>query len=180
MEDKITSLQVYADKSRRISNPENYNEDGTIKHGLVKNGQHVALIWNNSNGYKKAVNEIANLKRKAAENRKIRANIIANKILSLGNHIVVNDFSFREAQMRKKTDEYSASGRRLPKKRDGKEIEQNAPGQILDILDKKLVSAGFEMINRKKIEIDKTMEDYRLYYAKELYNEAANNMKTHT
>ena len=180
MEDKITSLQVYADKSRRISNPENYNEDGTIKHGLVKNGQHVALIWNNSNGYKKAVNEIANLKRKAAENRKIRSNIIANEILSLGNHIVVNDFSFREAQMRKITDEYSTSGRRLPKKRNGKEIEQNAPGQILAILDKKLVSAGFEMINRKKIEIDKTMEDYRQYYAKKLYNEASNNMKTHT
>lgn len=172
IEDKIASLQVYIDNSRRISNPENYNDDGTIKKGRMRNGQRITLKWTYSNGYKKAVNEIANLKRKAAESRKIRANIIANDILSIGSHIVVNDFSFRDAKRKKKKVDYSISGKQLTKKHDRKAIEQNAPAQILNIIDRKLVSAGLDTIKRKNIEIDKSKDDYREYYAKELYNEA--------
>ena len=179
-EERVRKLQVYINASRKISNPENYNEDGSIKKCLMKNGQRVPLNWMYSKGYQKAANEIADLKRKAAERRRIRANIIVNEILNMGNHIIVNDFSFKEVQTRRKEGEHFGYDRYLSKKQERKYIEQNAPAQIFTILDRKLVSAGFNAVERRKIEIDKSKDDYRQYYAKELYNELAINITSRT
>ena len=49
--DRITELQRYMDNSRRATNPENFNKDGTIKKGIMVNGERQRLKWTFSNRY---------------------------------------------------------------------------------------------------------------------------------
>ncbi len=102
MENIIADINRFLDTSRRISNPENFNEDGTVKKGIIVEGRRTKLRWNNSNNYIKARNKKANIQRKLAEQRKVRAGEIANIILAEGNNIICNKYNFKAAQMRKK------------------------------------------------------------------------------
>ena len=51
MEEKIADINRFLDTSRRISNPENFNADGTIKKGVFVEGRRTKLLWNNSNNF---------------------------------------------------------------------------------------------------------------------------------
>lgn len=65
IEDQKKKLLRKIDRSRRATNPENYNEDGTIKkHGNKK------VLWNQSNHCIKYQNELKELYRKQADIRK--------------------------------------------------------------------------------------------------------------
>ncbi|MGN0297821.1 MAG: hypothetical protein ACI4C1_01325, partial [Lachnospiraceae bacterium] len=68
------------DRSRRATNPSNYNEDGTIK----KQGNQ-KVVWNPSNHYRKCKNVLKELYRKQADIRKYQHECLANEIVSLGN-----------------------------------------------------------------------------------------------
>lgn len=169
-EEKIADLQRYLDNSRRISNPDNYNPDGTTKKGQMKNGKRVRLQWTYSNEYKKTKDELANLHRMISEKRNLQRNLIANKILKLGCEIVVNDYPFQYAAMRKKEDEFSESGKPLSKKKAGKAIGQNAPATLVMLLDQKLKSQGYDGVTKVKLsDIDYSEAGYRDFYAKEFY-----------
>ena len=167
---EIVRLRAYIHASTVVSNPENYNPDGTLVKSPVKNGQKLPLEWNYSNGCKKAFDRIADLNRKAAENRKIRANIIANEILSMGNSIVVNDFTFKEPGKKQTALTGTPASIR-------KSIGQNAPAQILTILDRKLTSAGFDTIKQVEIKVNTSKENYREDSAKDLYSAACDQVK---
>ena len=56
------------DRSRRANNPQNFNEDGTIKRISRQNGER--RVWNKSERYKKLQKERAELLRKQAAIRK--------------------------------------------------------------------------------------------------------------
>lgn len=168
---KIAELQQYLDSSRRATNPDNFNADGTIKKGLIKDGQRVPLRWKYSNGYKKAKNELANLHRVVAEKRMLQRNILANKIIALGDEVIVNDYPFQYAAMRKKEDEVSKSGRPLSKKKAGKQIGQNAPATLVALIDQKLKSKGYCGVEKIKLkDVDYNTPGYRDYYAKAMYD----------
>ena len=67
----------------RSTNPENYNENGTIKkHGNKK------VVWNKSNHYMKYQNQLKELYRKQADIRKYQHECLANYIISLGKKVV--------------------------------------------------------------------------------------------
>ncbi len=83
-EDDIKELERYMDNSRRVNNPGNYNEDGTVKNGIMVDGRRRKLYWNNSNGYKKARAKKADLQRKDKEARQLHHQELANYIISLG------------------------------------------------------------------------------------------------
>lgn len=72
------------DRSKRATNPDNYNEDGTIK----KQGNK-KVRWNKSNHYIKYQNELKELYRKQADIRKYQHECLANYIISLGNKVYV-------------------------------------------------------------------------------------------
>ena len=68
------------DRSRRATNPQNYNPDGTIKKGKK--------TWKHSNRYKKQKAKHAELCRINAENRQLAINEDANYLRSLGDTFV--------------------------------------------------------------------------------------------
>ena len=166
----IADLNRYLDTSRRLSNPDNYNEDGTIKKGKIVDGQKTKLTWTYSNNYKKARNKVSDIQRKLAEERKIRSGEISNLILSLGNNIVINKYNFKAAQERKKETEVNEKGQYLSKAKAGKAISYSAPSQLLTIIDNKLTARGYNEMQRIEVEKDfKVTDENRILKAQEFY-----------
>ena len=128
-------MQRYMDRSKRASNKDNFNEDGTIKRGIK-------LRWNYSNKYMQAKNELKNLYRKQADIRKQDHNIMANEILANGDTILVETMCFKGLQSRSKLTEKNDSGKFKKKKRFGKSLANKAPSMFLTILENKLKAKG--------------------------------------
>ena len=82
IENQKEKLLRKMDRSRRVTNPNNYNEDGTIK----KQGNK-KVAWIQSNHYMKYQNEWKELYRKQADIRKYQHECLANAIISLGNKV---------------------------------------------------------------------------------------------
>lgn len=129
------------DRSRRATNPNNYNLNGTIK----KQGNK-KIVWNKSNHYKKYQNELKELYRKQADIRKYQHECLANYIISLGNKVYVEKMDFAELQNRKKETEKNDKGKFKCKKRYGKSLANKAPAMLLTIIDRKLKYFGEELI----------------------------------
>ena len=173
IKERIAEINRYLDASRRATNPDNFNENGTIKKGIVQNGLRMPLTWTYSNSYKRAVAEKANLLRRQKEQRKIRANAIANDIMSKGCEVCINDYPFQFAAMKKKFqegEEKNENGRYKKKAKAGKTIGNNGPAMIVTILDNKLKNNGFSGVKKVKLkDVDYTRPEYRKVSAAELY-----------
>lgn len=147
MDKEIKRLQRYMDRSRRATNPQNFNEDGTIKKGTKLN-------WVYSKKYLKAQKKKKELYRKQTEIRKQSHNKLANYILSLGNEVYVEKMNFKALQKRsKKTTKSEKTGKFNRKKRFGKSLANKAPSMILTIIDNKLKWTGSSLkeINTAKV-----------------------------
>lgn len=129
---EIKRIQRYMDRSRRLINPNKYNDDGTI------NTQNKNK-WIYSNRYLKAKNRYKELYRKQKEIRRQNHNNLANFILSLGNEFYVEDMNFKGLQLRaKETTINDKTGKYNRKKRFGKSLANKAPSLFLTILNNKL------------------------------------------
>lgn len=135
----------YMDRSRRANNPDNFNEDGTIKKGKLK--------WVKSNRYIKAQNKLRELYRKQADVREYQHQLLSNYILSLGNKIKVEEMNFKGLQKRSKKTEKNDKGKFKRKKRFGKSLANKAPAKLLTMLDNKLKYFGEKLIkvNTKEV-----------------------------
>jgi transposase len=114
---QIRLIQRKLDRSRRATNPDNYNEDGTIKKGR--------LSWHFSRRYIKERTRLANLLRKQAAYRDSLQGRLVNEILSMGKFINTEKISYRTWQ-----------------KNFGKSIGFRAPGKFMEKLRYKAESAG--------------------------------------
>ncbi|QVK19723.1 transposase (plasmid) [Mycoplasmatota bacterium] len=140
IENKKRILLRYLDRSKRANNPNNFNEDGTIK-------KRIKLTWVRSNRYKKAKYKLKDLYRKQAEIRKQDHEKLANKILSQGNIVKVEKMNFKGLQRRAKETKISEkTGKITRKKRFGKSLANKAPGTFLRILENKLMAVGGQYI----------------------------------
>ena len=83
-EEKIAELSSEMDKIRRELNPDNYNEDGTIKRQGNKK-----IKWVFSHKYRQLRNEIKVIREHNANKVSYEQNCIANKIVNAGNDIVI-------------------------------------------------------------------------------------------
>lgn len=170
--EQIAEQQRIMDEASRRANPDNYNEDGTIKHGIMVDGKRRKLNWVRTKAYKDARNKKANLQRVETEQRSIARHILANEILSYGDQIVVNDYPFQYAAMRRKFEEgeeLTESGRPKKKKKKGAEIGHNTPATLVMLMDQKLKSAGYQGVEKVKLKDMDYSAGYRQYYAKMLY-----------
>ena len=129
------------DRSKRSTNPDNYNENGTIK----KQGNK-KVIWNKSNHYIKYQNELRELYRKQAAIRKYQHECLANYIISLGNKVYVEKMNFAGLQRRVKKTEKNDKGKFKRKKRFGKSLANKAPSMLLTIINRKLGYYGEQLI----------------------------------
>ncbi len=129
-EHKIKVLTRKLERSRRATNPNNYNEDGTISKGKHK--------WIKSNNYLKNQLKLKDEYRKLSIKRKQEHEILANQIIANGTDIRVEDMNFRNLQKRSNQTTKKANGKINSKKRYGKTIKNRAPSMLLSIIDRKL------------------------------------------
>lgn len=133
IENQKRLIQRKMDRSKRAMNPNNFNEDGTIK----KQGNK-KVVWNKSKHYIKHQNQLKELYRKQVDVRKYQHECLANYIVSLGNNIFVEQMNFSGLQKRAKNNEKNDNGKFKRKKRFGKSIANRAPAMLLIIIDRKL------------------------------------------
>ena len=134
------------DRSRRSTNPNKYNENGTIN---TKDKSK----WIKSNKYIKTQMELKELQRKQREIRKQSHNQLTNYILSLGNNIKVETMNYKGLQARSKETTKNKDGKFNKKKRYGKSLANKAPSMFLTILDNKLKwnGSGLKRIDTWKV-----------------------------
>lgn len=133
IENQKRLIQRKLDRSQRTMNPDNFNENGTIKKQGSKK-----VTWVKSNHYIKLQNDLKELYRKQADIRKLQHEILANYIISLGENIYVETMNFSGLQKRSSKTEKNDKGKFKKKKRFGKSLANKAPAMLLTIIDRKL------------------------------------------
>ena len=118
---EVRRIQRAMDRSRRATNPENYNPNGTIKKGAKR--------WRRSEQYKRRQRRKAEIERKLACRRKRSHGQLANRILGQGNTIKTEKLSYKSFQ-----------------KNFGRSVKVRAPGMLMSMLRRKAESAGGKMI----------------------------------
>lgn len=113
----IRRLQRKLERQRRGNNPNNYNENGTVKKGPKK--------WQDSQGYKNTKTQLSEIHRKQAAHRKSLHGRLINEIIRLGKNIKTEKLSYKAWQ-----------------KNFGKSINHRAPSSFLSRLKQKAENAG--------------------------------------
>ena len=134
-ERNIKLLARAMDRSKRAMNPNNYNENGTVRNGKK--------TWTFSNRYKKLRDKHRSLHRRLAVLRKLSHQRMANGLLALGDEFYIEEMNFRSLQKRAKKTEISEKTRKhKKKKRFGKTIAHRAPALFVNTLAGKVKSCG--------------------------------------
>ena len=144
------------ERSRRASNKNNYNEDGTVKKGRK--------VWKESKRYKKLKAKHKELCRINAENRRLAINEDVNRLRSLGNVFVTEQKNTKKLQKRAKKTTINKNGKYNRKKRFGKSIQNRCPGYFQEQVKKKFESTGGVYIevpaDYRASQYDHTCDDY--------------------
>ncbi len=124
MERTLANLQRYMDRSKRATNPQNFDEKGRIKKGRK--------MWRFSTRYFKAKTKMKELHRKAAVNRKLAHNEEINRLRSYGDALYIEPMKFKPLQQKvKEAKQDEKTGRWKRRKRFGKSIQHRSPGYFL-------------------------------------------------
>ena len=111
------------ERSRRAMNPNNYNENGTVKKGHKR--------WIFSKRYQKLRQRHQKLCRIAAENRALAIREQVNHLRSLGDCFITESPNAKELQKRAKPENpVDKNGRMKRKKRFGRSIKNRCPGYL--------------------------------------------------
>lgn len=121
----IRRIQRAMDRSRRRSNPDNYNADGTIRKPLP--GQR--LQWVFTGGYLRLRARLKELQRVLAAYRRTEHGKLANRVVAMGNTVMAEKLSYKAFQ-----------------RTFGKSVRDRAPGDFMNHLRRKAASAGGEVI----------------------------------
>ena len=144
------------DRSRRATNPQNYNEDGTIKKGRK--------TWRYSNHYQKLKSKYADSCRINAVNRQLVINEDANHLRSLGDTFVTEPKNASKLMKRAKETTVNSKGKFNKKKRFGKSIKNRCPGWFQTTVEKKFKATGgtyIEVPNKYRAsQYDHTANEY--------------------
>ena len=136
---EIRRINRAMDRSRRASNPEYFNEDGTIRKGRKK--------WHYSNRYARRRKKRKELYRKRALQLKTSLEMLANEILERSTTVICETMNYRALQKRsKKPTHNNRNGRFNRKSRFGKALANHAPSMFEQLLDQKLHYIGKELI----------------------------------
>ena len=136
---KIASIQRYMDRSKRHSNPQYYDQAGRIKKGKKH--------WIYSNGYRKANRQLKSTYASKALYIQNCHEQLANRILELGDEVVVEHMNFKGLQKKAKKTERKSTPIMIKgkpvypykrKKRFGKSLNDRAPASLISIIDRKL------------------------------------------
>ena len=135
-EDKKTELLQKMDTSRRATNPDNYNEDGTSKEKSEIKG------WHFSKAYKKYRAELYEIFRKECEEKKLLQEILANEVIASGDVFNCNKMDFKFLQ------------RNL-----GKKIQTASPSMLKSVIERKLSYHGVSINEINYSKLNPVLED---------------------
>lgn len=134
------------DRSRRACNPLMFREDGTIvpksqlpPECLDRRGRR---RWVCSKRYLRLDGLRRELFRRQRELRIQQHNELANRLMSYGDQHFIEEMRFRGLAKRAKETKKNDKGKFMWKKRFGKSISNKAPAAFVNILERKVVSAG--------------------------------------
>lgn len=134
---------------QRVNNPDNYNEDGTVKKGIIgEDGKRHQLCWKESNHYKTVKAQLRELYRKHNVEKGLIRNKAILQLLSMGNTFRFADTSF--LTFKPEWDEESPlHNYEYRKKKDRRlAIQEYAPATFLTKMDMKLAGRGLPPILR--------------------------------
>ena len=152
-EREIKKLQASIDRSKRISNPENYKEDGTIKKGKY--------TWNLSKNCRKKIQKVRVLYAKRTAFIKNAHHRLANEMIQQCESIITEDMDYAALQRRskkpaerqekettitKKNGEQTTVKKFKRKKRFGHSMDNHSPGAFMVILAMTCAKYGVELI----------------------------------
>ena len=146
---RIDELLRYLDRSRRLTNPNKYNTDGTIN---KQNRDH----WQFTKSYLKARNRLKSLYRQKTAYITVSHETIINKLLQESRMFIVEDMSFKALQRKAKTTKKSDTPTTITdkngttkqvfkhkrRKRFGRSMNNRAPARFISILIKKATQYG--------------------------------------
>jgi putative transposase len=121
----IRRIQRAMDRSKRGSNPDNFDTDGTIK----KPSPGKRLQWVFTHGYLRLRARLKELHRVLAAYRRTEHGKLANRVVAMGNTVMAEKLSYKAFQ-----------------RMFGKSVRDRAPGEFMDHLRHKAASAGGEVI----------------------------------
>lgn len=155
-ERKERILNRAMDRSRHATNPQNYNEDGTIKKGRK--------TWKYSKHYKKLRARHFELCRINAINRQLAINEDVNHLRSLGNVFITEPKNASKLMKRSKKTTKNSNGKTNKKKRFGKSIKNRCPGSFQSSVERKFNVTNGTYIevpnNYRASQYDHTANDY--------------------
>ena len=145
---------------RRTANPENYNEDGTIKKGIIdENGKRVRLTWHYSNHYKKMRSKKRELERYHSVQKEIVQDKAIIELLSMGDQFRIVDSSFVTKKPEFDEENRLTNSEYKKKKERRKSIQESAPSTLITKLNNKLASRNLEPV--EKIELPEELYWYQ-------------------
>lgn len=152
LSEREKELTAYMERSRRASNPNNYNPDGTIK----KQGNK-KVYWTYSNRYKVAKAELQEIRRKKAYKNKHEHFALANILIQEGDEFIIRmpDFKYLQQRDNPSMDE---DGKYKKTKKAGEEIKNNAPAMFVSIFTNKVKQQGGSVKTIKSSAV--TIEDF--------------------
>lgn len=143
---EIKCLNRKADRQRRANNPDNYNDNGTIK----KDSRNFHKRWKVSRHQKLTYDKIKERYQKRSNKLSQFQNQLANKIIAMGDEIVIETMNFQALQKKaKKTEKSKKTGRYKKKKRFGKSISIHAPSQLVGKIKRRLAYFGGNLLEIK-------------------------------
>ena len=148
-EKKIAALQRSMDRSKRDTNPDRYNEDGTVRKG-VRGPQR------KSHRYRRFEWQLRTMHRKKAAYVRQSHEIMANRLLSDSGEIIVEKMNFKALAKRAKETKRQDTAAPVKqkdgtireikkykrKKRFGSSINKRAPSEFLSVLKRKCEQFG--------------------------------------
>ena len=138
---EIRKISRSMDRSRRATNPSNYNPNGTIRKGIK-------LQWTYSARYDRLRKKRKELYRKRAVLMRMSHEMLANEILERSTTVICETMNYRALQKRSKDMTRNAKNGRINRKsRFGKALANHAPSMFERILDQKLHYIGKELIH---------------------------------
>lgn len=118
---EIRRIQRAMDRSRRATNPDNYNPDGTVKKGV--------RIWLKSSHYEKHAVRVADVERRLAAERKRSHGELGNQVIRFGKIVNSEKISYRSFQ-----------------RAFGKSVKVRGPGMFVSTMRRKAERAGGALV----------------------------------
>ena len=159
----IKLIQRKMDRSKRSTNANKFNKNGTIN---TKNKEK----WIYSNHYMKLKSQRKELYRKQTEIRKQDHYKMINSLLILGDKFYVETMNYKGLQSRSKNTTKNKQGKFNKKKRFGKSLANKAPSMFLTMLNNKLKWNGEKLykIDTAKVKASQYNHIEDKYIKKEL------------